>query len=385
MKTPYTHIETKLIHAGEPRPGIEGAVCLPIFQSAMFETAGESRYHDIRYIRLNNTPNHRALHTKLAALENAEAALVTASGMAAITTSLLTLLSSGDHLLVQDCLYGGTHDFLSHDFASFGLSYDIIDANDPQSWQSKLKPTTRAIYIETLSNPLLQLCDLESVVRFARENNLVSLIDNTFATPVNFRPAEKGFDLSLHSCSKYLNGHSDIVGGAIIGRKDLVEKITFKLNHLGGTMDPHACFLLHRGMKTLAVRIKHQNRSALRIAEFLDNHEGVVKVNHPGLKSHPYYDAARKYLDGFGGMLSFEIVGGVEAAKRFMETTVLPIIAPSLGGIETLLTRPAVTSHSGMSPEDRAGMGISDSLIRVSVGLEATEELIADFKQALET
>jgi cystathionine beta-lyase/cystathionine gamma-synthase len=384
MNKEYRHIETKLIHSGEPVPRIEGAVCLPIFQSAMFETAGESSYHDIKYIRLNNTPNHRALHEKLAALENAEAALVTASGMAAITTSLLTLLSVGDHLLIQDCLYGGTHDFLTHEFASLGLSYDLIDASDPQSWKSKLKSTTKAIYVETLSNPLMQIPDFNSVVEFARENGLVSMIDNTFATPINFRPTEWGFDLSLHSCSKYLNGHSDIVGGAIIGRSELIKKITFKLNHFGGTMDPHACFLLHRGMKTLAVRVKQQNRSAQHIAEFLNKHSKVEHVNHPGLKSHPRHDTAQKYLDGFGGMLSFEIKGGVESAKRFMEKTHLPIIAPSLGGIETLLTRPAATSHSGMSPEERSKMGIADSLIRVSVGIESTEDIIADFQQALE-
>ena len=384
MKKEYRHIETKLIHSGEPVPRIEGAVILPIFQSAMFETAGESSYHDIKYIRLNNTPNHRALHEKLAALENAEAALVTASGMAAITTSLLTLLSIGDHLLIQDCLYGGTHDFLVHEFAALGLSFDLIHTADPLSWKSKLKPTTKAIYVETLSNPLLQIPDFNSVVEFARENGLVSMIDNTFATPINFRPPEWGFDLSLHSCSKYLNGHSDIVGGAIIGGTDLIRKITFKLNHLGGTMDPHACFLLHRGLKTLAVRVKHQNTSAQHIAEFLENHPKVEHVNHPGLKSHPRHDTAQIYLDGFGGMLSFEIKGGVESAKRFMENTHLPIIAPSLGGIETLLTRPAATSHSGMSPEERAKMGIADSLIRVSVGIESTEDIIADFQQALE-
>lgn len=384
MKKEYRHIETKLIHSGEPVPRIEGAVILPIFQSAMFETAGESSYHDIKYIRLNNTPNHRALHEKLAALENAEAALVTASGMAAITTSMLTLLSIGDHLLIQDCLYGGTHDFLVHEFAALGLSFDLIDTADPRSWKSKLKPTTKAIYVETLSNPLLQIPDFNSVVEFARENGLVSMIDNTFATPINFRPPEWGFDISLHSCSKYLNGHSDIVGGAIIGGTDLIKKITFKLNHLGGTMDPHACFLLHRGLKTLAVRVKHQNTSAQHIAEFLENHPKVEHVNHPGLKSHPRHDTAQKYLDGFGGMLSFEIKGGVEPAKRFMEKTHLPIIAPSLGGIETLLTRPAATSHSGMSPEERAKMGIADSLIRVSVGIESTEDIITDFQQALE-
>jgi len=384
MSKDYTNIETKLIHAGEPEPRIEGAVCIPIFQTAMYETEGGTNYHDIRYIRLNNTPNHKALHTKLAALENAEAALVTASGMAAITTSLLTLLSAGDHLLIQDCLYGGTHDFINSHFSAFGLSFDFIDGQNPESWKDKIRPNTKAIYVETLSNPLLQMADLKAVVTFAEEHGLVSLIDNTFATPLNFRPAEMGFDLSLHSCSKYLNGHSDIVGGAVIGGSDLIEKITHKLNHLGGTMDPHTCFLLHRGLKTLALRVRHQNKSALKIAEFLEDHPAVKHVNYPGLQSYTRHSWAKEWLDGFGGMLCFEIEGGTDRAKQFMDNTHIPLIAPSLGGIETLLTRPAATSHSGMSPEDRASIGISDSLIRMSVGIESTEDIIADFKQALE-
>jgi cystathionine beta-lyase/cystathionine gamma-synthase len=200
---------------------------------------------------------------------------------------------------------------------------------------------------------------------------------------MNFRPLEHGFDLSLHSCTKYLNGHSDIVAGAIIGRGDLVEKITHKLNHLGGSLDPHACFLLHRGMKTLAVRMKHQNESALRIARFLEQHPAVERVNYPGLESHPAHERAKDLFDGFSGMLSFEVGGGTEAAERFMSKTTLPIIAPSLGGIETLLTRPSTTSHSGLSPEERGSLGISDSLIRMSVGIEATEDLIEDFDRAL--
>jgi len=385
MSKNYTNIETKLIHAGEPEPRIEGAVSIPIFQTAMYETEGGSNYHDIRYIRLNNTPNHKALHTKLAALENAEAALVTASGMAAITTSLLTLLSAGDHLLIQDCLYGGTHDFINSHFSAFGLSFDFINGLDPEPWKDKIRPNTKAIYVETLSNPLLQMADLKAVITFAKEHGLVSLIDNTFATPINFRPSEMGFDLSLHSCSKYLNGHSDIVGGAVIGGADLIEKITHKLNHLGGTMDPHACFLLHRGLKTLALRVRHQNKSAQKIAGFLENHPAVKHVNYPGLQSYSRHSWAKEWLDGFGGMLCFEIDGGKDKAKQFMDNTHIPLIAPSLGGIETLLTRPAFTSHSGMSPEDRAGIGISDSLIRMSVGIESTEDIIADFKQALET
>jgi cystathionine beta-lyase/cystathionine gamma-synthase len=383
MTKQYKRIETKLIHSGEPDPRILGSVSMPIFQSATFEYGGEASYHDVRYLRLNNSPNHLALHAKLSALENAEAALVTASGMAAISTALLTVLRAGDHLLAQDCLYGGTHDLLTKDFDDLGLAYDFIDGDNPDSWTRKLKPNTKAIYVEAMSNPTLQVSDLKAAVKFAREHGLVSIIDSTFASPINFRPSEIGFDLSLHSCTKYLNGHSDIVGGAVIGRADLVERIKHKLDHLGGSMDPHQAFLLHRGMKTLALRVRHQNQSALQIARFLEKHPAVARVNYPGLESHPRHQRARELFDGFSGMLSFELTGGMAAADKFMQRAVIPIVAPSLGGVETLVTRPSTTSHAGMSKEDRERLGISDGLVRVSVGIEATDELIEDFDQAL--
>lgn len=383
MTKSFNRIETQLIHAGEPDPRVGGAISMPIFQSSTFEYAGQDSYHKLKYIRLNNTPNHDALHQKLAALENAEDAVVAGSGMAAISTTLLSLLSSGDHFLAQDCLYGGTHDLITKDLVKLGISYDFIDGNDPESWEGKLQRNTKLILVETITNPLMQIADLTSIVEFAREHRLVSLIDNTFASPVNFRPPEHGFDLSLHSCTKYLNGHSDIVAGAVMGRKDLLKNITRKLNHLGGTLDPHACFLLHRGVKTLAVRVKYQNESALAIAKYFEDHPLVEMVNYPGLESHPGHKRAVELFNGFGGMLSFELKGGVDAAERFLKNVTLPISAPSLGGVETLITRPATTSHLGVSPEERKAMGITDSLVRLSVGIEATEDLIADFEQAL--
>jgi cystathionine beta-lyase/cystathionine gamma-synthase len=224
---------------------------------------------------------------------------------------------------------------------------------------------------------------LESVAKFARSRGLVSIIDNTFATPVNFRPLEHGFDLSVHSCTKYMNGHSDIVAGAVMGRADLVDRIKHKLDHLGGSLDPHAAFLLHRGVKTLAVRVRHQNGSALEIAKFLESRPEVARVNYPGLPSHRRHDRAKRLLAGFGGMLSFELKGDAAAAKRFIAATTLPIKAPSLGGVETLLTQPALTSHAGMSSEDRRQLGITDGLVRMSVGLEATEDIVEDFEKAL--
>lgn len=376
-------IETKLIHAGEPEPLIKGAVSMPIFQSATYEYAGQDSYHDLKYIRLNNTPNHVVLHQKLAALENAEAAVVSSSGMAAITTTLLALFKPGDHFLAQDCLYGGTHDFLTKDFAALGISFDFIGGDDPDSWKRKLRSNTKAVYVETITNPLMQVADLKSLIEFCKTHNLTSVIDNTFASPINFRPPELGFDLSLHSCTKYLNGHSDIVAGAVIGRADLVERILHKLNHLGGSLDPHACFLLHRGIKTLAVRIKHQNKSAFKIAKYLENHSAIKIVNYPGLESNPGHRRARDLFDGYGGMLSFELKGGVEAAEHLLQKITLPISAPSLGGVESLITRPVTTSHSGMSHKELQSLGISDSLVRLSVGIEATEDLIEDFDLAL--
>jgi cystathionine beta-lyase/cystathionine gamma-synthase len=230
---------------------------------------------------------------------------------------------------------------------------------------------------------LLQVSDLQAAVDFAAENGLVSIIDNTFASPINFRPAEIGFDLSLHSGTKYLNGHTDIVAGAVIGRADLVESITHTQNHLGGSLDPHACFLLHRGMKTLAVRVRHQNESALKIARWLEQHRAVTRVNYPGLESHANHLRACELFDGFGGVLSFELEGGLDAAQRFIDRVTIPISAPSLGGVETLITRPATTSHSGMSPADRARAGIADGLVRLSIGLESSDDLIEDFETAL--
>jgi cystathionine beta-lyase/cystathionine gamma-synthase len=375
-------IDTQLIHAGEPR--IAGAVGMPIFQSSTFVYGGEANYHDLRYIRLNNTPNHQALHAKLATLEGAEAALVTASGMAAISTSLLTLLKTGDHIICQDCLYGGTRDFITQDLASLGVTHTFIDGDQPATWKAALRPTTRVIYVESLSNPLVQVTDLKAVVEFARAHNLTSLIDNTFATPVNFRPLEHGFDLSLHSGTKYLNGHNDIVAGVAIGRAELVERVKHKLDHLGGALDPHACVLLHRGLKTLALRVRQQNRNTLALARALERHPAVRQVNYPGLESHPQHARARAlFPEGMGGVLSFELGGGVAAADRLVARLRIPIYTASLGGVETFITRPATTSHASMAPAERQRLGISDALVRVAVGIEAEEDLIADFSQAL--
>jgi cystathionine beta-lyase/cystathionine gamma-synthase len=376
-------LNTKLIHAGEPKKRYGGAVSMPIFQSSTFEFGGQTDYHDLKYIRLNNTPNHIVLHEKLAALEGAEAALVTASGMAAISASFLTFLKSGDHFLAHESLYGGTHDLINKDFPDLGIECDFIDGCDPNGWEEKLRLETKLIYVETITNPLLVVLDLNAVVAFAKKNNLLSLIDNTFASPVNYRPIQNGFDLSLHSATKYLNGHTDIVAGAVIGSKELVTQVRHKLNHLGGALDPNACFLMHRGMKTLGLRMERQNFNSLEVAKFLDGHPRVAKVNHPGLESSGSYDRANELLDGTSGMVSFEIDGSVEDANLFMSHLDLFINTASLGGVESLVTRPVQTSHSGMTPEERMAAGIRDELIRLSIGIEDAEDLIGDLGQAL--
>jgi cystathionine beta-lyase/cystathionine gamma-synthase len=376
-------VETKLVHAGEPRPRHQRAVSMPIYQSSTFEYAGATDYHDLQYIRLNNTPNHAALHGKLSALEGTEQALVAASGMAAISSTLLSLLSTGDHVLAHDGLYGGTYDLLTRDLPRLGISCTFVDAARPETWAAHATPRTRVFYVETITNPLTQVVALDQVARFARERGIVSVIDNTLATPINFRPAEHGFDLVVHSATKYLNGHSDIVAGVCTGRAALVGEVKRKLDHLGGALDPHACFLLHRGLKTLALRVRYQCQSALEIASFLERHPAVSAVHYPGLERHPHHARARQWFAGAGGLLAFELAGGVAAAEQMFTRLALPLSAPSLGGPETLITRPSTTSHAGLSPDVRKRQGITDGLVRLSVGLESTQDLIDDFAAAL--
>lgn len=381
-KVVFKRLETNLVHAGEHGSRLQGAVVQPIFQTANYQMAGEDAYDEVRYIRLNNSPNHRLLHARLAAIEGAEEALVAASGMAAITSTLLAFLGNGDHLLTHRSLYGGTQNFLDDDAPGLGVQHTPIDMADPRGWEAARRSNTRMIYVEGVSNPLMEVGDLEAVVRFARQHDLVSVIDNTFLTPVNFRPLDMGFDIVVHSATKYLNGHSDIVAGAVAGRRDNITRIRRRLNHLGGSLDPHACFLLERGMKTLALRVERQNQNALTLARFLERHKMVVKVQYPGLEKDAGHERAKRLFQGFGGMLSF-YVQTAEQARAFLANVRIPLHAPSLGGTESLVVQPSRSSHLGMPVADRERLGITDTLIRVSVGIEAVEELIEDFDRAL--
>ncbi|MFN2570755.1 MAG: PLP-dependent aspartate aminotransferase family protein [Gemmatimonadales bacterium] len=374
-------IETLLVHAGELRPN--GAVAMPIYQSSTFEETEGRGYHDIRYARLSNTPSHDSLHAKLAALEGAEAALATASGMAAVSAALLSTLRAGDHLLAQEGLDGGTHDFITHDLMRLGIEHTFVPGDDPAAWERALTRTTRAFYLESMTNPLVRVADLPSAAAFARAHGLTAIIDNTFATPLGFLPLCRGFDLVLHSATKYLNGHSDLIAGALLGDKERIRDAKKTLDHLGGSLDPHACFLLQRGLKTLAVRFRQQCATALEVAQFLEKHPAVARVNHLGLASHPHHARAREWFAYFGAMMSFELRGGAPAAERMFTRLKLPLHAPSLGGPETLVTRPAASSHAGLSPEERARIGIGEGLVRVSIGLEDAGDLIEDFGRAL--
>lgn len=376
-------LDTQVIHAGEPRPRLFGAAVVPIFQSSVFEHRGGGSYAGIPYPRLSNLPNHDVLARKLAALERSEDAVVCSSGMAAISAAVLGVLRHGDHLLVQDCLYGGTQGFFGDELQAFGIACEPIATDDPKSWSRQVRANTRAIYVEAITNPLMQVIDHRAVTALARQRGLVSIIDATFATPVNFRPIEHGYDLAVHSATKYLNGHSDLAAGAAVGSTALIDKVKKRLSHLGGSLDPHACFLLHRGLRTLALRVRQQNRSALEIAGFLAARKEVARVHYPGLESDRYHRVAKELFEGFGGMLAFELRGGAAAAEKLLDHSEIALCGPSLGGVETLLSIPAKLSHLGLSPEERARMGVTDGLIRMSVGIEATEDLIADLERAL--
>src|SRR5262245_27035567 len=377
-------VETVAVHGGERRPGPEGSVVFPIYQGTVFSVQPGTGYDDLRYIRLSTTPSQAYLHDKLAAMESAEAAVATSSGMAALTTVLLTFLRQGDHLLASDCLYGGSHDFITRHAEDLGWSYTFVDTQRPETWAAAKTKQTRLFLAKTITNPLMRVPRLRELVAFAREHDLVSVVDNTFATPINFKPLTIGVDLAFHSATKYLGGHSDLVAGGVVGNGELIGRVRRTLNHLGGALDPHAGFLLARGMKSLALRVASQNANATALAGVLIEHPGVEDVNYPGLPAHPDHAHAAKLLSGFGGMLSLRPRGGAPAADLLLQSLRIPFVAPSLGGVETLVTQPALTSHAGMSREERERIGVTDDLVRVSCGIESAADLTSDFVRALD-
>lgn len=382
---------TRAVHGGEDRTKAGHGVTVPVVQTATYafrDTRELCDYMDgsierPEYGRYGN-PTQSAAERKLAALDCAERALLFSSGMAAVTTALLALLSQGQHVVLTSDCYRRTRQFCRAVLARFGVEFTLVAPDDWDGLEAAIRPTTRLIVSESPTNPYLHVIDLERLVSIAKAHKVKTLIDSTFATPINQRPLEFGVDLVLHSATKYLGGHNDLLAGVIAGSDGLVRAIQDLQGILGAIPDPHACYLLIRGIKTLELRVERQNTSALEIARFLEAHPRVTRVHYPGLESHPQHAVARAQMAGFGGVVAFEIDGGLEAGSRFVDAMRIPYIAPSLGGVESLIEQPALMSYYELSPEERAGVGIRENLIRFSVGIEDRADLIADLAQALE-
>jgi cystathionine gamma-synthase len=387
MKRHRFHPDTESVRGGDGLEKRNAPVVPPIYQTSTFQVVDSEEQvrvadTDMFYTRYGN-PTHTTVENAIAELEGTDSALLFASGMNAITTSILALVKSGDHIVAQRDLYGGATKFLSMWLPKLDIETTFVDTTDYDQYARAIRPNTKLLYLETPTNPTLRVVDLRKAVALARERGLMTLVDSTFATPINTRPAEFGIDVVLHSGTKYLGGHADLTCGVAAGRRDLIAKIRETRITLGGVMDPHAAFLLLRGIKTLAVRVDRQNESALQIAEFLSRHSKVRSVNYPFLQGHPQRSLAMEQMKGGGGMLSFEVEGTGDDAKRLSEALRLFTLATSLGGVESLVSIPVITSHAMISPEHRQKMGVTEQLIRLSVGIENTDDLIADLEQAL--
>ncbi len=379
--------ETEAVRGAASLHKKNGPVSTPIYQTSTFEvTDNEEQLRvtptDRFYTRYGN-PTHTVAENAIAQLEGTDAALLFSSGMAAITTSILALVKTGDHIVAQRDIYGGVTKFLSRWLPKMGVETTFVDTNDLEQHERAIRPNTKLIHVESPTNPMVRVVDLEQIAALACKHNLISTIDSTFATPINCRPAEWGIDLVLHSGTKYFGGHADLICGIAAGRRDLIDEIHHLRTTLGCCMDPHAAFLLLRGIKTLAVRVERQNQSALRIAEFLSRHPKVARVHYPMLKGHPDHELARKQMTGAGGVLSFEVEGTGIDARRVTEAFNLFTLAPSLGGVESLVSIPVLTSHAMIAPEMRRQMGVTDQMIRLSVGIENVDDLIADLEKGL--
>lgn len=374
-------IETEILHAGEQHALAARFACTG--SGAQVCSKGEPRaLQDRLSIAGFHSPEQKRLSEKLAVLEQGESAVVTASGMAAISNTLVGTLRAGSHLLAQRCLYGTTYSLLVNHLSTLGIEVDFIDADCPESWIAKLKPTTRAIYLESLSNPLLEIPDFSAVVEFARQHGLITIIDNTFASPINFNPIELGFDLVINSCSKYINGHNDIIAGCVAGRADLLQPIIERVAYSGSSIDSYICSLLLRGIETMALRVRQQNENALTLARYLQMHPQIASVIYPGLANHPRHQRAQALFRGYGGVLSLELNADVADIERFLSGLQILQVAPSLGSVRSLISWPARMTHVELPAEERTAIGISDTLLRLSVGIESVDDMIQDIEQA---
>ncbi len=375
-------LATRAIH-GDPKARADwSAVAPPLYQSSTFTNPIGSTA-EVLYSRYGNNPNQVDIGRRLALLEGAEAALFVASGMGATALAHLAVLRPGDHLISSEWIYGGVHRLFSQEFGRFGIDVSFVNPTQQRTWKRAMRKTTRAVFIETPTNPLLRVIDLEPIATVCKAEGLALIVDSTFATPVNFRPLEHGADVVIHSATKYLNGHSDVIAGAVAGSESVVEEVRRLMQMWGQALDPFAAWLIDRGLKTLPVRVARQNATGLAVAEWCAKQSGFTQVHYPGLSSHPDHEIAQRLLGGFGGMLGVELKGGVRAAERFLRALTIAAHAPSLGGVETLVSEPRLTSHAGLKPEQRAQAGIPDGFLRFSLGLEDPDDLIADFAQAL--
>jgi cystathionine gamma-synthase len=381
---------TRAVHAGEAREKAGNAVTTAIFQTATYVFRDSHELIDYmegniereEYGRYGN-PTQRAVERKLAALDGGEAALLFSTGMCAITTTLLAMLGRGSHLVLTEDGYRRTRQFCRTLLHRLGIECTFVETGNYEALEASIRPTTRLIFSESPTNPHLRVMDLERLVAIGRERNVKIAIDSTFATPYNQRPLDFGIDLVIHSATKYLGGHNDLMAGVVVGSRGLVSAIRDMQAMLGGITDPHTAYLLLRGMKTLGIRLRKQNENGMTVARFLEGHPRVRRVYYPGLSSHPDYKVACEQMKGFGGVVSFEIDGDMKTTSTFIDRLHIPYIAPSLGGVETLIEQPALMSYFEMTSEDRAAIGIADQLVRLSLGVEDADDLVADLEQAL--
>jgi cystathionine beta-lyase/cystathionine gamma-synthase len=375
-------VSTVAVHGGTERGDADAPVVTPLYQSVNFvQEIGTSE--GLRYPRYGNTPNAEIVQRRLALLEGAEAALVLASGMGATACALLALLRPGDHLLASSWVYGGTHRLFTQEFEAVGIDVTLVDPMESRGWRRRLRKETRAIFVETPVNPTCRVLDLRGASHLTKENGLALVVDSTFASPVNFRPLEHGADVVIHSATKYLNGHHDVLAGVVAGTAPYIEEVRQKMMVWGQAPDPFAVWMLDRGLKTLDVRVRRQNENAARIAVWAQGRKEIRHVHYAGLPEHPDHEVARTTLDGFGGMIALELVGGAKAADRFVRRLKVWTHAPSLGGLESLVSEPRFTSHEHLNAEQRGKIGIPDGFVRLSVGIEDADDLIGDLEQAL--
>jgi cystathionine beta-lyase/cystathionine gamma-synthase len=373
---------TTAIH-GVPHRRPDWAPVAPAIQQSSTFVSPVGSDEDILYSRYGNNPTQLQVAKKYALLEGAEDAMFLSSGMGATALAHLAVLRPGDHLITSSWIYGGTQQLFDQELSRFGIDITYVQPNQPRLWRRSIRKSTRAIFVETPTNPLMRVVDLAPVAHLAREFGLALLVDATFASPINFRPLEHGADVAITSATKYLNGHSDVIAGAVAGSASFVEEVTRLMRLWGQAIDPHAAWLVDRGMRTLALRMARHNTNGTAVAEWAVGHPAIAKVHYPGLPSHPDHEHAKAVLDGFGGMVGLELAGGPKAAERMLKRIKLVTHAPSLAGVETLVSEPRLTSHRGISAEERAALGIPDGFLRLSCGIEDADDIIADLSQAL--